>query len=92
MPLSPPHNFTLQGEKFMNWINVKEKLPAMGASAPVLASMGGNCVMFGYFEETDKGIIFVNVSENDDVFADCRYGLDEISHWMPLPAPAKLDQ
>ena len=75
----------------MNWINVKEKLPAIGASETVLASMGGNCVMFGYFEETDKGIVFVHVSESCDVFKDCEYGLNEISHWMPLPEPAEID-
>lgn len=86
----------------MNWISILDRLPEMTerydesidedimASEPVLVSKDGNCVMFGYFEETDEGIIFVHVSENYDAFGDYEYELDEISHWMPLPAPAEI--
>lgn len=86
----------------MNWISILDRLPEMTerydesidedimASEPVLVSKDGNCVMFGYFEETDEGIIFVRVSENYDIFGEYEYELDEISHWMPLPAPAEI--
>ena len=88
----------------MNWIDIKDGLPDIEgryneamernimASEPVLVSKDGNCVMFGYFEKTDEGVIFVQVSENYDVFENYEYGLNEISHWMPLPAPAKIEK
>lgn len=86
----------------MNWISINDRLPEMGkryyeateeyimASEPVLVSKDGKRVMFGYFEETDEGIFFMHVSENYDVFEDYEYELDDISHWMPLPAPAEI--
>ena len=86
----------------MKWISVNDRLPEMAerydentetdivASDPVLVSKDGNCVMFGYFEEIDDEIVFMQVSENYDVFEDYQYELDEISHWMPLPAPAEI--
>ena len=86
----------------MDWIDIKEGLPEVAerydeamernivASEPVLVSKDGNRVMFGYFEKTFAGVIFVNVLEAYDVFGDGEYELDEISHWMPLPAPAEI--
>ncbi|MBR5144888.1 MAG: DUF551 domain-containing protein [Clostridia bacterium] len=86
----------------MNWISVLERLPKIEnryfksieceimASEPVLVSKDGNCVMYGYFEETENGIVFWHVAEDDYVLEDYDYMLDEISHWMPLPAPAEL--
>ena len=86
----------------MKWISVNDRLPEMAerydentetnivASDPVLVSKDGNCVMFGYFEEMDDEIVFMQVSENYNVFEDYQYELDEISHWMPLPAPAEI--
>ena len=86
----------------MKWISVNDRLPEMAerydevtetnivASEPVLVSKDGNRVMFGYFEKTLAGVIFVNVLEAYDVFGDGEYELDEISHWMPLPAPAEI--
>ena len=86
----------------MDWIDIKDGLPDIAerydeameknimASEPVLVSKDGNRVMFGYFEKTLAGVIFVNVLEAYDVFGDGEYELDEISHWMPLPAPAEI--
>lgn len=88
----------------MNWNDIKDGLPDIEerynkamernimASEPVLVSKDGNRVMFGYFEKTDEGVIFVQVSENYDVFENYEYELDEISHWMPLPAPAEIEK
>ena len=88
----------------MNWNDIYDGLPDIEerynkamernimASEPVLVSKNGNCVMFGYFEKTDEGVIFVQVSENYDVFENYEYELDELSHWMPLPAPAEIEK
>ena len=89
--------------KHMCWISTKDHLPItrkldddaeskFEVSEPVLVSMDGNRVMFGYFEETNEGITyFVNISPNNDEYDRCKYKLDDISHWTSLPEPSKLD-
>ena len=88
----------------MNWISIKDRLPKIAefydetiaanimASEPVLASYHGECVMFGYFEKIDDNIVFVEVPMIYDPFKDCEHELDEISHWMPLPTPVKMEK
>lgn len=85
----------------MNWISTKERLPEFRelydeiidanimASEPVLASLRGECVIFGYFEKTEEGIIFAEAPLVHNPLKDYEYELDEISHWMPLPEPEK---
>lgn len=68
------------------------------ASEPVLVSIDGESVKFGRFEleVVDDGegkvehIYFLNAPVIYDAFGEYEYELDEISHWMPLPAPAEL--
>lgn len=90
----------------MNWIDVNDRLPEMTAkcdeateteivaSEPVLVSIDGESVKFGRFElEVVDGverIYFLNAPVIYDAFGEYEYELDEISHWMPLPAPAEL--
>lgn len=86
----------------MNWISVKDQLPEIAerydetiaanimASEPVLASLGGKDVLYGFFEARKDKVVFMHAPTNYDVFGDYEYELDEISHWMPLPAPAEM--
>ena len=86
----------------MNWIDINDRLPEMTegydevaektivASNPVLVSIGGESVKYGRFEKEDDRIYFLNAPIIYDAFGEYEYELDEISHWMPLPAPAKL--
>jgi hypothetical protein len=85
-----------------NWISVKELLPPMTkqhdeatnteivASVPVLVSIDGESVKFGRFEVEGERVYFLNAPVIYDAFGEYEYGLDEISHWMPLPDPAPV--
>ena len=87
---------------WITWISVKEKLPEMAArydkntnteivaSEPVFVSKNGNSVMFGYFEKTNDGLVFVHVPVNYTVCDNYIYRLDEISHWTLIPDPMKI--
>ena len=86
----------------MNWISIKEKLPEMTvirdeateteivASEPVLVSIDSESVKFGRFEVDGERVYFLNAPIIYSPFGEYEYELDEISHWMPLPAPAEL--
>lgn len=86
----------------MNWISILDRLPEMTerydeatetkvvASDPVLVSIDGESVKYGCFEKEDEHIYFLNVPIIYNTFGDYEYELDEISHWMPLPAPAEI--
>ena len=86
----------------MNWISIKERLPEITehhdeatntkimASEPVLVSIDGESVKYGRFEKEDDRIYFLNAPIIYDAFGEYEYELDEISHWKPLPAPAKI--
>ena len=86
----------------MDWISVKELSPPMEArhdeatnteivaSEPVLVSIDGESVKFGRFEVEGERIYFLNAPVIYDAFGEYEYELDEISHWMPLPAPAEI--
>ena len=86
----------------MNWIDINEKLPEMTerydevvektivVSDPVLVSIDGESVKYGRFEKEGDRIFFLNAPIIYDAFGEYEYELDEISHWMPLPAPAEL--
>lgn len=70
------------------------------ASEPVLVSVDGESVKYGRFElevvdngESEKKverIYFLNAPIIYDAFGEYEYELDELSHWMPLPAPAEI--
>ena len=47
-------------------------------------------VKYGRFKLDGKRIYFLNAPIIYDAFGEYEYELDEISHWMPLPAPAKI--
>ena len=49
-------------------------------------------VKYGRFELDGERIYFLNVPIIYDVFGEYEYELDEISHWMPLPAPAEIEE
>lgn len=84
------------------WNSIEESLPEMGVrcykstgeciniSKTVIVSKDGNCVMCGYFEETDEGILFHHMSPIYMNTEKYTYKLNELSHWMPLPEPAIL--
>lgn len=86
----------------MNWISVEERLPEITerhdeatntkvmASEPVLVSIDGKSVKFGRFEVEGERVFFLNAPVIYDAFGQYEYELNEISHWMPLPAPAEL--
>ncbi len=86
----------------MKWISIYDRLPEMTerhdeatdtkivASDPVLVSIDGESVKFGRFEMEDERIYFLNAPVIYDAFGEYEYELDEISHWMPLPAPAEI--
>ena len=88
----------------MSWISIKERLPEMTgrydevsnmnivASDPVLVSVYGESVKFGRFEVEGERIFFLNAPIIYDAFGEYEYELDEISHWMPLPAPAEIEE
>ena len=97
---------TLMNEFLANfeWTSIDESLPekwqsgytstgeCIRISETVIVSKDGNCVMCGYFEETEKGIIFQHMSPIHMVSEKYSYKLDEISHWRPLPEPAILSK
>ena len=60
------------------------------ASDPVLVSVDGESVKYGRFEVEGERIFFLNAPIIYDAFGEYEYELDEISHWMPLPAPAEI--
>lgn len=86
----------------MNWISILDRLPEMTeryddvmeinivASDPVLVSIDGESVKYGRFEKEGDRIFFLNAPIIYDAFGEYEYELDEISHWMPLPAPAEI--
>ena len=86
----------------MNWIDINERLPEMTAkrdeatnteivaSEPVLVSIDGESVKFGRFEVDGERVCFLNAPIIYSPFGEYEYELDEISHWMPLPAPAEI--
>ena len=86
----------------MNWININERLPEMTAirdeeteteimaSEPVLVSIDGESVKFGRFAVDGERVYFLSAPIIYSPFGEYEYELDEISHWMPLPAPAEL--
>lgn len=86
----------------MNWISILDRLPEMTeryddvmeinivASDPVLVSIDGESVKYGRFEKEGERIFFLNAPIIYDAFGEYEYELDEISHWMPLPAPAEI--
>lgn len=86
----------------MKWISVNDRLPEMAerydevteteivASEPVLVSVDGESVKYGRFEHDGERIYFLNAPIIYDAFGEYEYELDEISHWMPLPAPAEI--
>ena len=88
----------------MNWISIIDRLPEMAerydentetnivASDPVLVSIDGKSVKFGRFELDGERIYFLNAPIIYDAFGEYEYELDEISHWMPLPAPAEISK
>ena len=49
-------------------------------------------VKYGRFELDGERIYFLNAPIIYDAFGEYEYELDEISHWMPLPAPAKIEE
>ena len=85
----------------MNWIDINERLPEMVtrrdeateteivASEPVLVSIDGESVKYGRFEVDGERVYFLNAPIVYSAFGEYEYELDEISHWMPLPDPAK---
>ena len=88
----------------MNWISVNDQLPTITeryietlnanitASEPVLASLRGERVMYGYFEKVDASIVFAEAPIFYDPFEDYVYELGEVTHWMTLPAPMKREE
>ena len=62
------------------------------ASEPVLVSIDGESVKYGRFEKEGERIFFLNAPIIYDAFGEYEYELDEISHWMPLPAPAEISK
>ena len=88
----------------LEWIDIKERLPEMTerydedmemtivASDPVLVSMNGKDVKYGRFEKEGERIFFWNAPMIYNAFGEYEYELDEISHWMPFPAPAELSK
>lgn len=79
-----------------DWISVKDRLPEISVSdntceytVPVLA-FGGGCVMFGYFKiYIYDGYWGFNGIDEDDYEWCCISA--EVTHWMPLPEPPKMD-
>ena len=86
----------------LEWIDINERLPEMTeryddvmemtlvASDPVLVSTYSDGVKYGRFENDGERIFFLNAPIIYDAFGEYEYELDEISRWMPLPAPAEL--
>ena len=49
-------------------------------------------VKYGRFKLDGERIYFLNAPIIYDAFGEYEYELDEISHWMPLPAPAEIEE
>lgn len=87
----------------MNWISVNDQLPTITeryietmnanimASEPVLASLRGEHVIYGYFEKTAADIVFVEAPIVYDPFGEYVHGLSVVTHWMSLPTLTRID-